>query len=154
MKEETAEQKKSCHSYFKTLTPARFRFMMDQGLRTTFPNQALFFISFAASYCLQAMLFYSKELSELGPQFSNRPYLAIVGAGMFILLFAIYLLMFGCDSIFTIFFSILIGIAVGVLIGFQNNLLFGKESVNLLFIPTLADRKGMDYVCVSKTTQA
>jgi hypothetical protein len=151
-KPETESQKTSCRSYFQTLTPSRFRWLMEEGLKTTFPNQALFFISFAASYCLESMLFFSKEVSELGPQYSNRPYLGIIGAGMFIALFAIYLLMYGCDSIFTIFFSILAGLLVGVLVCYQNYLLFGKESVNLLFIPPLAQRKGMDYLCVSKTS--
>jgi hypothetical protein len=150
IKEETASQKNSCHSYFQTLTPARFRWFMEQGLKTTFPNQALFFISFAAAYCLESMMFFSKETSELGPQYSNRPYLAIIGAGIFIGLFAIYLLMYGCDSIFTIFFSILVGLLVGILICYQNYLLFGKDGVNLMFIPPLAKRSGMDYVCVRR----
>ena len=149
-KEETESQKKTCHSYFQSLTPARFRWFMEQGLKTTFPNQPLYFIAFAASYCLQSMLFFSKEVSELGPQYSNRPYLAIIGAGIFLALFSIYLLMYGCDSIFTIFFSIIIGGLVGLLISYQNYTLFGKDSVNLLFIPALAKRTGMDYICVRR----
>ena len=149
--EQTEEQKKACRSYFQTLTPARFRWFMEEGLKTTFPNQALYFISFAFSYILQSMLLFNKETSELGPQYSNRPYLAMIGGGMFIFLYAIYILAYGCDSIFTVFFSILIGLAVGILICFQNNLLFGKEGINLLFIPPLGKRSGMDYICVRKS---
>ena len=123
---------------------------MEQGLKTTFPNQPLYFIAFAASYCLQSMMFFSKEASELGPQYSNRPYLAMVGAGIFLALFSIYLLIYGCDSIFTIFFSIFVGALIGLLICYQNYLLFGKDGVNLMFIPPLARRTGMDYICVKR----
>lgn len=149
-KEETESQKKACHSYFQSLTPARFRWFMEEGLKTTFPNQPLYFIAFAAAYCLQSMIFFSKEASELGPQYSNRPYLAIVGAGIFLALFSIYLLMYGCDSIFTIFFSIFVGALIGLLICYQNYILFGKDGVNLMFIPPLARRAGMDYICVKR----
>jgi len=38
---------------------------------------------------------------------------------------------------------------VGYLICYQNYLLFGKSAVGLLFIPSLARRSGMDYICVT-----
>jgi hypothetical protein len=123
--------------------------MISQGLKTEFPNPALYYITFAASYCIQALYFFSKECSELGPQYSNRPYLAILGAALFIILYAMYLLAYGCDSLFSIFFTVLIAAAVGYLLCYQNYLLLGKPAVNLLFIPPLARRGGLDYICVT-----
>lgn len=149
LKDATAEEEKGCTSFFKTLTPSRFKWMISQGLRKEFPNQPLYFISFAAAYCIQSMYFFSQESSELGPQYSNRPYLAIISALMFILLYAIYLSVSGCDSSFYLFFTIILGWLVGYLICYQNYLLLGKNSVNLLFLPTLTRRSGMDYVCVT-----
>jgi hypothetical protein len=73
------------------------------------------------------MYFFSEECSELGPQYSNRPYLAIIASAMFILLYAIYLLAFSCDSGFTLAFTIILGLLVGYLICYQNFLLFGKS---------------------------
>lgn len=95
------------------------------------------------------MYFFSKECSELGPQYSNRPYLAIVGASLFIVLYSMYLFAYGCDSLFSIFFTVLLAALVGYLLCYQNYLLFGKTSVNLLFIPPLARRSGLDYICVT-----
>ena len=146
---DTASSAEGCTSFFKTLTPSRFKWMISQGLRKEFPNQPLYFISFAAAYCIQSMYFFSQESSELGPQYSNRPYLAIISALMFILLYAIYLSVSGCDSSFYLFFTIILGWLVGYLICYQNYLLLGKNSVNLLFLPTLTRRSGMDYVCVT-----
>jgi hypothetical protein len=143
------DQRKFCKSFFQTLTPSRFDYLMSKGLKAEFPNSALYFISFAAAYCIQSMYFFSQESSELGPQYSNRPYLAIIASAMFILLYSIYLLAFSCDSVFTLIFTIILGLFAGYLICYQNFLLLGKKAVNLLFIPSLARRSGMDYICVT-----
>jgi hypothetical protein len=144
-----ADQRKFCKSFFQTLTPSRFDYLMSKGLRAEFPNSPLYFICFAAAYCIQSMYFFSQECSELGPQYSNRPYLAIIASAMFVLLYTIYLLAFSCDSGFTLVFTIILGLLVGYLICYQNYLLLGKNAVNLLFIPSLARRTGMDYICVT-----
>jgi len=137
-----------CKSSFQTLTSSRFKMFMSQGLQNEFPNSALYFISFAASYCIQSMYFFSDECTSLGPQYSNRPYLAIIGAAMFIILYSLYLLSYGCDSIISMGISIIIGFLVGYFICYQNYLLLGKLGVDLLFIPSLAIRTN-DYVCVA-----
>jgi hypothetical protein len=144
-----ADQRKFCKSFFQTLTPSRFDYLMSKGLRAEFPNSPMYFICFAAAYCIQSMYFFSQECSELGPQYSNRPYLAIIASAMFVLLYSIYLLAFSCDSGFTLAFSIVLGLLAGYLICYQNFLLFGKSAVDLLFIPSLARRTGMDYICVT-----
>jgi hypothetical protein len=95
------------------------------------------------------MFFLSEECSEFGPQYSNRPYLALISSGMFILLYLIYLLSYGCDSWLPLLFTILLGLFVGYFISTQNYLLFGKNSINLLFLPTLGRKSGMDYICVT-----
>jgi hypothetical protein len=45
--------------------------------------------------------------------------------------------------------TIALAAVVGYLISYQNVELFGKESINMLFIPPLVKRSGMDYVCVT-----
>jgi hypothetical protein len=144
----------ACRSAFQSLTPPRFKHLISQGLANEFPISALYYITFAASYAIQSMYFFSKELSELGPQYSNRPYLAILGSAMFIVLYGMYLLAYGCDSMFSIFFTVLVGGIVGYLLCYQNYLLLGKPGVNLLFIPPLARPNGLDFVCVTANTKA
>jgi hypothetical protein len=146
-----ADKEASCRSFFQMMSPSRFNWFMEQGIKTTFPNQPLYWISFAAAYLIQSMKFFAEEMEELGPQYSNRPYLAVIGACMFIALYTVYLLTYGCDGIFTLLISIAVGVVVGLLISSQNYLLFGKSSVNVLFVPPLTRRTGMDYICVSSS---
>jgi hypothetical protein len=142
-----------CRSFFQGLTPSRFEYFSSKGLLKEFPNTPLYFISFAAAYCIQSMFFFSKECSELGPNYSNRIYLSLLSTGMFIILYTIYLIINGCDGFFSLLVTILIGLVIGYLICYQNYLLLGKNSVNLLFVPILGKRTDMDYVCVRTTSR-
>ena len=139
-----------CSSTFQTTTFSRFKMLLEDGLRKQFPNQSLYFLSFVAAYCYQGMKAFSREISELGPSYSSRPYIALyITIPILLAVYSLYLLLKGCDSLVTIFFSILLGGIIGVFISGQNTILFGKESVNVLFVPSLVERKGMDFVCVA-----
>ncbi len=145
----TNEKDKGCVSSFQTLTPTRFASILESGLKKVFPNQAMFFIAYGAAYLLQGMLFFNDETSELGPQYSNRPYLGVIGAGLFIVLFSVYLMAYSCDSFFSLILSVIFGALVGFFICYQNKLLFGKDAVNVMFIPSLRKKDGsLDYLCV------
>lgn len=144
----TESSKGECSSFYQGLSPSRFEYFMKRGLLKEFPNTPLYFICFAAAYCIQSMFFFSKECSELGPSYSNRIYLSLLATGMFIILYTLYLLINGCDGFFSLFATIIIGLLVGYLICYQNYFLFGKGSVDLIFVPILGKRSGMDYVCV------
>jgi hypothetical protein len=145
---EESKGKGECSSFYQGLSPSRFEYFMKRGLLKEFPNTPLYFICFAASYCIQSMFFFSKECSELGPSYSNRIYLALLATGMFIVLYTLYLVINGCDGIFSLLATIIIGLLVGYLICYQNYFLFGKSSVDLIFVPILGKRSGLDYVCV------
>jgi hypothetical protein len=149
MEEKTKGQILSCKSRFQITTPSRFSAFMSQGLVEEYPNSALYMISYATAYLLQSLTFFQKEMENLGPSYSNRPYLAMIAGGLFLSLYSAYLLMYGCDSLTSMFAAILLGLFVGYLIANQNALLLGKSSVNVLFTPELAIRKGMDYLCVT-----
>jgi len=138
-----------CKSYFQVMTPNRFSAFLKQGIVNTFPSTAMYFIAFASAYCIQAITMFSAECSELGPAYSNRAYISIVGACMFIILYALYMSSYGCEGMFTLLTSTLLGGIVGSFLCFQNYTLFGKQGVDLLFIPPLVKRSGMDYICVS-----
>ena len=139
----------ACKSHFQRMNPSRFDAIFSKGIRNEFPNSPLYYMCFAAAYCIQSMIFFSQETEELGPQYNNRPYLALISAGMFILLYTIFLVSYSCGSILSLLITIFLGLFVGYLICYQNYVIFGKNSVNLLFIPVLARRSGMDYLCVT-----
>lgn len=151
---QSGSQNKICASQFQTTTPSRFNLFMKNGLIKEFPNSPIYFISFAAAYCIQSMYFLSDELSNLGPSYSNRPYIAIISAAIFILLYTLFLLAYSCDSIFSIGISCMLGLLIGYFISNQNHALLGKDGINILFIPVLAQRSGMSYVCANVVTSA
>jgi hypothetical protein len=144
-----AAKEARCESTFQTLTSSRFKLFLDQGVKNPFPNSPLYFISFAVGYCIQSLYFFSKEAEDLGPAYSSRPYIGLLAGAMFIVLYTLYLMAYGCDSFFTLMFTIIIGGLVGYFICYQNYLLLDKPGVNLLFIPPLVRKPGMDYICVT-----
>lgn len=140
----------ACGSYFQSMTPSRFTLLLGNGLKKEFPNYPLYFITFASTYCIQGLLYFSNECTQLGPKYSNRPYLALMGAAMFITLYTLFLFVYSCESnLLSLLSTIVLAALVGYLISYQNFSLFGKQSVNLLFIPEIKKRSGMDYICVS-----
>ena len=138
-----------CTSYFHTLTASRFGKLLDTGLVPAFPNYSLYYIVFAVSYCIQSLLHFSQECTALGKSYVNRPYLGILSGSLFVVLYTLYLYVYGCDTAFSLLLTIILAALVGYLISYQNVAIFGKESINMLFIPPLVKRSGMDYVCVT-----
>ena len=138
-----------CKSIYEGSISTKFKHLLQNGVGTTFPNSPLYFISFAAAYCIQSMLYYSEECSKRGPAYSSRPYIAYIMAALIIILFSLYTLMYNCDSTFSIMMSVITGLIVGFMLCYQNLLVFGKEGIAMLFIPPLVQRNGLDYICVS-----
>ena len=138
-----------CKSRYEGSESVKFNYLLENGLSTTFPNSALYFLSFASAYCIQSMSFFSKECYERGYSYSIRPYIAYISAGLSILLFSTFTLIYSCDTPLGVILSVVLGLLIGFAICYQNYLLFGKAGVDILFIPPLVSRSGMDYICVS-----
>jgi hypothetical protein len=66
---------------------------------------------------------------------------------MLILLYAAYVLAYGCEGIMSVASSVLLGLFVGYLLSSQNLLLLGKPSISVLFIPPLVSTS-QDFLCV------
>jgi hypothetical protein len=140
--------KPECTSRFQLMTQYRFKDLIDQGLKPEFPHYGLYFLSFASGYMIQGMTFMSEEISMMGEQYSNRMYLSILGAAMFIAVYLIHLATYGCNTLSSLFFTIAIGIFVGILISVLHFTLGGKQAINTLFVPPIVKREGLDYLCV------
>jgi hypothetical protein len=138
-----------CKSRYQGSESTKFKYLLDNGLSTPFPNSALYFISFASTYCIQSMSFFTQESYERGSSYSVRPYMAYISAALCIILFSIFTLIYSCDTPLGVIFSIIAGLLIGFTLCYQNFLLFGKSGVDMLFIPPLISRSGMDYICVS-----
>lgn len=138
-----------CKSRYEGSESTKFKYLLTNGISSPFPNSALYFLSFASAYCIQSMTFFTKECYERGSSYSIRPYIGYISASLCIILFSIFSLIYSCDSPVGIMLSIILGLLIGFTLCYQNYLLFGKSGVDLLFIPPLLARSGMDYICVS-----
>lgn len=142
----------SCTSSFFTLNSSRFKWILGNGIVSPFPNASLYYISFAAAYFLNGMWAFSEEAKAMGSRYVNRPSIGVLGSSLFLVLYMLYLYVYGCDGFVSLLFTVILGCLVGFLISLQNIALFDKSSVDVLFIPPLVKRSGMDYICVTTQT--
>lgn len=123
---------------------------------STFPSGAIFFVVGTLSYILFSILNFRNELEELGkqePEWKVRLPLSILFSATLIVLFVAYRVVSGCDNVFSGLGSTIFGIGGGFLIYLIHNYLFGRDAINMLGLPLLADRAAGGrplYVCAKQ----
>jgi hypothetical protein len=141
-----------CQSGFKSPTLGDISFFGSHS-QSAFPSSPLFMISAAAAYLFQSLDAQSKELEILGPAYSSRYYISLLSLLGMIFILGCWRLYSGCETPSVVILSILLGLAVGSLILYQNYKIFGPDSVNMLAIPLLKSKtvKGEKiYACTGK----
>jgi len=122
------------------------------GPVTGFPSYAIYILSFVTTYILGMYNTYSEELKALG---DTRFFQAAIFLSAVLLIVVVVRMMYNCDGVGTVLFSILAGLFMGFLIIQQNIALFGKASLNLLGIPLLRGKaiNGQAlYICPTTNT--
>lgn len=123
---------------------------------SSFPSGAVFFLSAVIAYTLSSTLNFEKELEELGKkdaEWKTRLPLSIIFSCLFIALVAIYRVYYSCDSVLVVLGSIVMGGLAGFLVYLLHVYLFGRDAVNFLGLPLLADRAANGkplYVCAKQ----
>jgi hypothetical protein len=123
---------------------------------SSFPSGAVFFLSAVIAYTLSSTLNFEKELEELGKkdaEWKTRLPLSIIFSCLFIALVAIYRVYYSCDSVLVVLGSIVMGGIAGFLVYLLHVYLFGRDAVNFLGLPLLADRAANGkplYVCAKQ----
>lgn len=123
-------------------------FGLHKGL--AFPSAPIYIVSVAISYVLSVMLVLKKDLEALGADYSSRLYLSTIGLSSLFGIFAIFRSYNGCDSLFNILLSAMIGLIIGAIVLQQNKLILGNSGINILGIPLLYGRTATGtplYIC-------
>jgi hypothetical protein len=121
-----------------------------------FPSGPLFFLSAAISYVLSSTYNFQYELEELGkkePEWNARLPMSTAFSILLLIALIIYRVTFGCDSIMVALGSSLIGAIIGFIVYIIHVYLFGRDAVNFLGLPLLADRAANGrplYVCAKQ----
>lgn len=109
----------------------------------SFPSGPVFLLAGVITYCLSSTLNFQKELEELGknePEWNARIPLAATFSTLLFVLYALWRYMSGCEDVFAILGSSLLGAVVGFIVYILHVYLFGRDAINFLGIPLLADR--------------
>lgn len=107
---------------------------------TLVPNPIMFILSSATFYIMAMYFEFSKEISYLGSQAVDKMKASIFMSCILIFLVALWRVVEGCDSFGLLIISFILGI-IGIGIFHVNMALFGRESVNLMALPTLDTTK-------------
>jgi len=110
---------------------------------SAFPSGPIFFIAAVISYTITSVLNFTSELKELSlkePEWKSRIPICLTFSILFFLLYGGWRFMYTCETIPVILGSALIGGLIGFLIQTVHLYLFGRDSINFLGIPLLADR--------------
>ncbi len=142
----------ACKSSFSTFNEYRFRFFLSRGTLEDPLVKPLYFLAFLGTYASIALSQFSEEFSRLGSNYQGRPIVGAISAVLFIALYLLFLYMFGCANLSSLFFSVLAGALVGFLVVYQNLFLLGKSVLNLSFVPEFVKRT-QDSVCVITNAQ-
>jgi hypothetical protein len=118
-----------------------------------FPSGPVFFLTGSVLYTVLSVLNFKTELTELGQkdqEWKTRIPLSITFSMLFIIAFCSFRMYSGCDSIFAILGSVVLGGVVGGLLYLLHVYLFGRDAINFLGLPLLGDKTADGrplYVC-------
>lgn len=121
--------------------------------QSAFPSGVIFFMTAAVIYSISSVQNFKPELDELGnkePEWKTRIPLSYTFGFLFIFAFLLYRIINDCDGILSSLGSVIIGAITGFIIYILHVYLFGRDSINFLGIPLLADRAANGkplYVC-------
>lgn len=148
----TKSQEGACESGFPSSMSSYATLSLFRGITkgVSFPSPSIAIISTTVGYTLSSLIAYSAELKELGPNWETRIPIAVTLSFLTLTAFVLFRYIAGCEGLGTIAGTLTIGIILGTVIMFQNMNLLGKESINILGIPTLESRSASGkplYVC-------
>ena len=128
-----------CISGFQSPTLQTLSLFFKMGATSAFPSPPIFVFTTGVIYVLSCLQKFIPEMESMGPGFSARFYMSIILSLLALAIISIYRFMTNCDSMGIIILSILLGFILGLSLCQQNNLIFGKESINLMGIPVFAN---------------
>jgi NADH:ubiquinone oxidoreductase subunit 3 (subunit A) len=121
-----------------------------------FPSGPIYFMSAVIGYTLTSILNFRQELYELGKKESEwalRIPMSFMFSFLLLIIFILWRYAYSCDGLFTILGSTALGLLLGGAVHLIHVYLFGRDSINFLGVPLLADRAANGkplYVCAKQ----
>ena len=124
--------------------------------QTDFPSAPILFIASTLFYTMASILNFRDELKELAlkePEWAVRIPLSIVFTTLLLIFYVFWRVLNTCDSVLGALGSVALGAVFGGLVYLLHVYLFGRDSINFLGLPLLADRAADGtplYVCAKQ----
>jgi hypothetical protein len=138
-------------------SPFLVSFVGELYPKVSFPSIPILFISSTLFYILQSVMNFTEELKELGnkdPEWKMRLPLSVIFTSIILMGFVFWRVLNSCDDVTIALGSVGLGAVFGGLINLLHVYLFGRDSINFLGLPLLADRAangGPLYACAKKS---
>jgi len=150
------QRSEACEAGFPTSVSSYATLSLFRNITNglSFPSHSIAVLSTLIGYILSSLFAYSNELKELGGGWELRIPIGVTLSFLTLTAFVLFRYIAGCENLGKIIGTLVIGLGIGTALMFQNMNLLGKESVNILGIPTLESRtlNGKPlYVCAPKT---
>jgi hypothetical protein len=115
-----------------------------------FPHPTLFFIAGSLSYLNGALISFSDVFERIGGEYSSKSGIALILTFLSLAALISYYVTTSQTTFGTSLLTILLAFIVAIILLQINTLIFGKESVNILGVPTLVSTTGTGkplYAC-------
>lgn len=139
-----------CQPGFHFPNSMRISILEKIGVPSMFPSPSMFFLTGFVTYMIGAMQQFSREIKSLSGDISARTSVAVGLSGLFILAMLFFRYSYACESFGSLLISVILGSLVGFALVFQNQAIFGRDSINVLNLPmiqTALERGKPMYVC-------
>jgi hypothetical protein len=139
-----------CQPGFMFPNQMRITLLETIGTPSLFPSPTMFFLSGFVAYMVGAMQQFAREIKSLGGEIETRTNTALILSFLFIMAMMMFRYNYGCESFGSLLVSLILGAVMGMALVFQNQALFGRDSINVLNLPIIQSslEKGRPmYVC-------
>ena len=104
------------------------------------PSYPVYLVAFACTYLAFSLYSLKEELEVLDNIYYRCYVSSFYSLFSLAIIYSLVFMFLSCDDVSSILWALVLGIAVGAIINYQNISLFGKQSVNFLGIPVLRNR--------------
>ena len=126
-----------CQPGFAFPNSMRISLLEHIGIPSSFPSPVMFFLTGVITYMASAVREFGNELTALGGDLNIRSIVSLVLSSFLLLAIFAFRITYNCETFGPLFLSVIFGAFAGVVMMYQNKILFGRIGINILNLPMI-----------------